>query len=606
MKKAEIGTALMIVALVVMSIIGFASSNILTSKKTTNTKALEKNPYKCLPTGNCSGISECGDCAKHSITNRWNRCVGPGYEYSGDRYSNTNDHQYINNNNYNAYILDPSCEDNEEGGGGGQPGDGTTNLAMEAESPSSSGEDDRCATHPGYPNACCVVDTHYCNGEYRYRWYGCTGAPCDKTIISTQGGPGHLINCPDGVNSSTNPETGKCKDELPTPTSMPAPTSNIGKEGGPCYGPYSNPDPNIKTSSFTCDEGLECTENSSKGTCVEKGETAPAAIIFSAKGEINSTDLTKFKQDFSLLFTIPELNAGSSNQNIPISIQNNGSFNTSTNIDPVLYEKFDKDIFDCKIEITDKSNTKKNEFTSSCENGKITDFGTINVDQYLTTGQEQESPSIPVPTGTCLVKEKVTIQFGNIINSVTFVEDPGQKGCGNNHIAYKDIAGKNIAYRLCNHKGSQYDCMYSCRTEKSEVSCKAVGNEGEATKVYNAQAGFNLEEKAMIRVFNARTTSIYLESLLIEKGTYRSSVDYILYDGNGKKESLTELKPFESISLILTDIASGLSHCIIGKVKGYMFYKLSNNIDDVNSPPLTAIGGPENCFGGTSIWIYIN
>ena len=626
MKKAEIGTALMIVALVVMSIIGFASSSILSSKKT-NLASNSRATYSgCEPDTNKEEVgTPIHKCSKTSLpSNNWNYCVGGSINYV------LPDDQHIcNQNNYYADNLTRECYTQEccdestagdlgytyngntcgKDGNGGQPGDGTTNPAMVAEGPSSSGRDSRCSAYSaGYNNACCVQDTHYCEGKgnIRYRWYGCTGAPCDETIISTQGGPGNLINCPDGVDSSTNPETGKCKDELPTPTSMPAPTSNIGKEGGPCYGPYSNPDPNIKTSSFTCDEGLECTENSSKGTCVEKGETAPAAIIFSAKGEINSTDLTKFKQDFSLLFTIPELNAGSSNQNIPISIQNNGSFNTSTNIDPVLYEKFDKDIFDCKIEITDKSNTKKNEFTSSCENGKITDFGTINVDQYLTTGQEQESPSIPVPTGTCLVKEKVTIQFGNIINSVTFVEDPGQKGCGNNHIAYKDIAGKNIAYRLCNHKGSQYDCMYSCRTEKSEVSCKAVGNEGEATKVYNAQAGFNLEEKAMIRVFNARTTSIYLESLLIEKGTYRSSVDYILYDGNGKKESLTELKPFESISLILTDIASGLSHCIIGKVKGYMFYKLSNNIDDVNSPPLTAIGGPENCFGGTSIWIYIN
>ena len=621
MKKAEIGTALMIVALVVMSIIGFSSSKFLSKKQTTSTKAAIT---ECeADTNEVSTPIEM--CSISSFSGNWNYCVGGliNYVLPNNVYKCSNSNHYADNLNRECYTQE-CCDESTAGdlgyifkgttcggdGSGGQAAPGTTSPAGGGGvNSSSSGRDSRCSAYSaGYNNACCVQDTHYCEGKgnIRYRWYGCTGAPCDKTIISTQGGPGHLINCPDGVDSSTNPETGKCKDELPTPTSMPAPTSNIGKEGGPCYGPYSNPDPNIKTSSFTCDEGLECTENSSKGTCVEKGETAPAAIIFSAKGEINSTDLTKFKQDFSLLFTIPELNAGSSNQNIPISIQNNGSFNTSTNIDPVLYEKFDKDIFDCKIEITDKSNTKKNEFTSSCENGKITDFGTINVDQYLTTGQEQESPSIPVPTGTCLVKEKVTIQFGNIINSVTFVEDPGQKGCGNNHIAYKDIAGKNIAYRLCNHKGSQYDCMYSCRTEKSEVSCKAVGNEGEATKVYNAQAGFNLEEKAMIRVFNARTTSIYLESLLIEKGTYRSSVDYILYDENGKKESLTELKPFESISLILTDIASGLSHCIIGKVKGYMFYKLSNNTDDVNSPPLTAIGGPENCFGGTSIWIYIN
>ena len=239
MKKAEIGTALMIVALVVMSIIGFSSSKFLSKKQTTSTKAAIT---ECeADTNEVSTPIEM--CSISSFSGNWNYCVRGSINYvlPNNVYKCSNSNHYADNLNRECYTQE-CCDESTAGdlgytyngnicgkdGNGGQPKDGTTKPAMEAKSHSSSGRDSRCSAYSaGYNNACCVQDTHYCEGKgnIRYRWYGCTGAPCDKTIISTQGGPGHLINCPDGVDSSTNPETGKCKDELPTPTSTPALTS---------------------------------------------------------------------------------------------------------------------------------------------------------------------------------------------------------------------------------------------------------------------------------------------------------------------------------------------------------------------------------------------
>lgn len=85
--------------------------------------------------------------------------------------------------------------------------------------------------------ACCVKDNKLCNGEPRYRWYGCTGQPCGNTKINNS--YGQLFGCPAGINASnTSPESGICESQLP-PTKAPAPTSPpSGYEGGSCEGLY--------------------------------------------------------------------------------------------------------------------------------------------------------------------------------------------------------------------------------------------------------------------------------------------------------------------------------------------------------------------------------
>lgn len=71
---------------------------------------------------------------------------------------------------------------------------------------------------PGLGYACCVVDSRCDNDTNRYRWYGCTGQVCSATIISTKGGPGHLVDCPYGVNKQ-NQES--CESAL-TPPKLPS------------------------------------------------------------------------------------------------------------------------------------------------------------------------------------------------------------------------------------------------------------------------------------------------------------------------------------------------------------------------------------------------
>lgn len=63
----------------------------------------------------------------------------------------------------------------------------------------------------GLGYACCVQDNRCAGDTNRYRWYGCTGQVCSATIISTRGGPGHLVDCPVGVTKA-NPE--KCEQDL--------------------------------------------------------------------------------------------------------------------------------------------------------------------------------------------------------------------------------------------------------------------------------------------------------------------------------------------------------------------------------------------------------
>jgi len=233
-KKAEIGTALMVVALVVMTLIGFSSSTLLSKKQTTSTKAAGSGCEAAsgevhTPSGWCSATS--------LSSNHWNYCLDSGYyEYPVIAPHNC-DKRYADNLTKTCYTTD-CCDESTAsnlgysyngiicGSGVGQTEPETTNPAGGGQTaPSSSGGADLCANHPGYPNGCCVQDKYYCNGEYRYRWYGCTQAPCEKTIISTFGGPGHLINCPYGMTENSNPD-GVCQSNLPQQPQQPPSDGN--------------------------------------------------------------------------------------------------------------------------------------------------------------------------------------------------------------------------------------------------------------------------------------------------------------------------------------------------------------------------------------------
>lgn len=71
--------------------------------------------------------------------------------------------------------------------------------------------------------ACCVQNNNACSdGSDKYRWYGCTGQPCQNTIISQSNGPGHLVACQNGVGPG---KAESCQSQSPTPTSPPVPTT---------------------------------------------------------------------------------------------------------------------------------------------------------------------------------------------------------------------------------------------------------------------------------------------------------------------------------------------------------------------------------------------
>ncbi len=81
------------------------------------------------------------------------------------------------------------------------------------------------------PFACVVVDD-LCKGEPRYRWYGCTGQPCQNTKIKQAGrGPGVLVGIPDGMAKY---DDSKCQSQLATPTPPPInpPSTNSCEKDG--------------------------------------------------------------------------------------------------------------------------------------------------------------------------------------------------------------------------------------------------------------------------------------------------------------------------------------------------------------------------------------
>jgi hypothetical protein len=81
------------------------------------------------------------------------------------------------------------------------------------------------------PFACVVVDD-LCGGEPRYRWYGCTGQPCQNTKIKQAGhGPGVLVGIPAGMAKY---DDSKCQSELATPTPKCAKEEEYSHPGLPC------------------------------------------------------------------------------------------------------------------------------------------------------------------------------------------------------------------------------------------------------------------------------------------------------------------------------------------------------------------------------------
>lgn len=125
-------------------------------------------------------------------------------------------------------------------GGGGSGGAGSTDPNCKA----GSGNKFACDPAAGYnksvceaPNlefACCVQDSRCPDGEARYRWYGCTGQPCQNTNIKNA--LGHLVACPYGVDRN-NQES--CESDLPpTPTfppSDPPDGGNTPPQTGECF-----------------------------------------------------------------------------------------------------------------------------------------------------------------------------------------------------------------------------------------------------------------------------------------------------------------------------------------------------------------------------------
>jgi len=445
MKKAEIGTALMIVALVVMSIIGFASSSILSSKKT-NLASNSRATYSgCEPDTNKEEVgTPIHKCSKTSLpSNNWNYCVGGSINYV------LPDDQHIcNQNNYYADNLTRECYTQEccdestagdlgytyngntcgKDGNGGQPGDGTTNPAMVAEGPSSSGRDSRCSAYSaGYNNACCVQDTHYCEGKgnIRYRWYGCTGAPCDETIISTQGGPGNLINCPDGVDSSTNPETGKCKDELPTPTSTPAPASQAQK-------PYDDNGKIARNGPWCCPPDVI--------------PPAPTNTCLAANKNNNNNDIYKCIS------------------NIQIDNQGNLDANKSCRIG-----------FPDSTYISSLSCGATASYQVCCKRSATS--GSIVIPTAETTPGEDYyvAPTI-IPTDKLNYIEDINSQNICIAKNFSFDEQNFENNingqavpCGTNYILYSN--NNNLVIRACNPKGSTYRCNYRCIKDNLEKNC---------------------------------------------------------------------------------------------------------------------------------------
>lgn len=164
-------------------------------------------------------------------------------------------------------------------GGGGSGGAGSTDPNCKA----GSGNRFACDPTEGYntavcesPNmefACCVQDARCPNGEARYRWYGCTGQPCQNTKIANA--LGHLVACPYGVDKS-NQEG--CESALPPPPTFPPSDppdgGNTPPQMGECFAGLNQSDCNDETAVT----GMKYTFNrTTKQCCPNKSplETPP-------------------------------------------------------------------------------------------------------------------------------------------------------------------------------------------------------------------------------------------------------------------------------------------------------------------------------------------
>ncbi len=91
--KSEIGTVLMMIALIVMTIIGFSSQKFLSSKKVIRSKAQVQDPYSCtnayldkVNPNFCGGALACGH-TSFWASGRCFRCVGPNFDRANDDFA---------------------------------------------------------------------------------------------------------------------------------------------------------------------------------------------------------------------------------------------------------------------------------------------------------------------------------------------------------------------------------------------------------------------------------------------------------------------------------------------------------------------------------------
>lgn len=124
---------------------------------------------------------------------------------------------------------------------------------------------------------CCVLNYKACPDDSdKYRWYGCTGQPCQNQTISQSNGPGHLVGCQNGVGPG-KAESCPAVTNTPTPTgNTPTPTPTTG--GTP---PTNTPTPTTPITDYTCFNisGQDCYSTCPTGYCKVSG-TCPSTSTY--------------------------------------------------------------------------------------------------------------------------------------------------------------------------------------------------------------------------------------------------------------------------------------------------------------------------------------
>lgn len=297
-KNGEIGTIVMMILLVVVSIIGFSSSSFLSQKQSVNTKA-EGNicgPYHnpeepAVPIGSCAITSTANSTNNYD----WYRCISVDNLQIDPTCDRDASAKFANHHKRCCYSdlclkqasIDPynytSCTDSANPAAPDVPAatdtpipannpnspstpTATGNLYVEGNHSTKCLLGDNCGSGGGSGNylctidngcapaqcttahlefACCVADMKDKEGPglYRIQWYGCTGQPCQKTKISGTA-LGTLAGCAGysrDYQKKSYPLTGNAVN-FPQPTAPPAPTDTP-QPGGGASGSTNTPTP---------------------------------------------------------------------------------------------------------------------------------------------------------------------------------------------------------------------------------------------------------------------------------------------------------------------------------------------------------------------------